>query len=146
MGQRTKRETGAHACGREARCEEKGRGTRVAAGRLGEQDAAPSALTTHRRGERGPQAEDQTRSGRGPGKGVLADTRWGDGGRVHGALQMLEEFPDHLALRDGRDDAQRPLLAGDKNFKRHFRLAAPAVRHSRLQPGVTRQCAAWTGG
>src|SRR5215510_9050236 len=37
-------------------------------------------------------------SGRGPGKGVLADTRWGDGGRVHGELQMLEDFPDDLAV------------------------------------------------
>jgi hypothetical protein len=30
---------------------------------------------------------------------------------------MLAEFPDHLALRDGRDDAQRPLLA--KRAARH---------------------------
>src|SRR5215510_6791976 len=50
-------------------------------------------------------------SGREPGKGVLAGTRWGDRGWVHGEFQMLEDFPDHRALRDGGDDPQRPLLA-----------------------------------
>jgi hypothetical protein len=48
-------------------------------------------------------------SGRGPGKGVLADTGWGQGGG-HRELQMLEELPDHLAVRDGGDAPQRPLL------------------------------------
>jgi len=54
----------AFCCGRAARGQDKRCGTRAAAGRTGggEQDAGPSALTTHRRCERGPQTEDQTRA------------------------------------------------------------------------------------
>src|SRR5215831_3472249 len=50
-------------------------------------------------------------SGRGPGKGVLADTRWGDGWWVYRQFQMLEDLPDDRALRDGGDDPQCPPLA-----------------------------------
>ena len=49
----------------------------------------------------------QGRSGRGPRKGFLADTRWSNRGWVHRELQMPEDLLDHLALHDGRDDPQR---------------------------------------
>src|SRR5262245_3082889 len=68
-------------------------------------------LNTPRRQARGPQAEKPTRSGGAPGKGVLAETRWGDRGWVDGELEMLEDLADHLAVRDGGHDPQRPLLA-----------------------------------
>ena len=55
-------------------------------------------------------APHQTRSGGGPGKGFLVDTRWSHGGWVHRKLQMPEDLPDHLAPRDGGDNPQRPLL------------------------------------
>src|SRR5262245_49475949 len=44
-------------------------------------------LNTARQQARGPQAEDETRSGRGPGKSFLADTRRSDRGWVDGELQ-----------------------------------------------------------
>ena len=52
----------------------------------------------------------EAQSGRGPGKGFLADT-----GRCHGRgvcrqFQMLEDLPDDLALHDGGNDPQRPLV------------------------------------
>src|SRR5206468_11552414 len=52
----------------------------------------------------------EVRSGRRPGAGFLADTCWGNGRWVHGELQMPEDLPDHLALRDGGDDPQHPSL------------------------------------
>ena len=52
----------------------------------------------------------EARSGEGPGKGVLAETGWGDRGWVHRQFQMLKDLPDHLALRDGGNDPQCPLL------------------------------------
>ncbi len=61
-------------------------------------------------GCRGRVAIPQAQSGGGPGEGFLADTRWGNGRWVHGELQMPEDLPDHLAVRDGRDDPQRPPL------------------------------------
>jgi hypothetical protein len=77
-------------------------------------------MPPHQQGKGGSQAQDQTtaagdglvthrvRSGGGPGKDCLADTRWSNGGWVHRELQMPEELPDHLAVRDGGDDPQRP--------------------------------------
>jgi hypothetical protein len=50
----------------------------------------------------------EARSGGGPGEGFLADMRRSNQGRVDGALQMLEDLPEHLAVRDGGDDPQRP--------------------------------------
>src|SRR4029434_1083242 len=50
------------------------------------------------------------RSGGGPRKGFLAETRRSDGGRVHRELQMPEDLADHLAVRDGGDDPQWPPL------------------------------------
>jgi hypothetical protein len=94
-------------------------------------DAGPPSLPTHRQGEGGPQAQDQTmavwhprarvigdgfatlqaRSGGGPGEGCLAATSRSHRGRVGHELQMPEELPEHLAWRDGRDDPQHPLMA-----------------------------------
>ena len=54
-------------------------------------------------------ATPQARSGGGPGEGFLADTRRSNGGRVSRELQMPEDLPDHLAVRDGGDGPQRPL-------------------------------------
>jgi hypothetical protein len=45
-------------------------------------------------------------SGRGPGEGFLADTGWCNGRWVCRKFQMPEDCPDHLAMRDGGDDAQ----------------------------------------
>ena len=79
-------------------------------------------MPPHRQGEGGSQTQDQTtptgdgsvthqaRSGGGPGKDFLADTRWSNGWWVHRELQMPEDLPDHLALHDGGDDPQRPPL------------------------------------
>lgn len=47
-------------------------------------------LSTSRQLARGPQTEEETRSGGGPGERVLAETRWGDRGWVHRELEMLE--------------------------------------------------------
>jgi len=44
-------------------------------------------------------ATPQARSGGGPGEGFLADTRWRNGGWVHGQLQMPEDLLDHLTVR-----------------------------------------------
>ena len=49
-------------------------------------------------------------SGGGPRKGFLAETRRSNQGWVGCELQMPEDLPDHLALRDGGNDPQRPLL------------------------------------
>jgi hypothetical protein len=70
-------------------------------------------------------APHQARSGGGPRKGCLADTRWSHGGWVHRALQMPEDRPDHLALRDGRDDPQRPPLKED-SMKMEMRIDGTA--------------------
>ncbi len=90
-------------------------------------DAGQPSLPTHRQGEEGTQAQDQTtvdwhprtsvigdgsathqkRSGGGPREGFLASTSRGNGGWVSRELQMPENLPDHLALRDGRDNPQR---------------------------------------
>src|SRR5262249_23655624 len=53
----------------------------------------------------------RVRSGGGPGEGFLADACRCNRGRVRRELQMPEDFPDHLAVRDGRDDPQPPPLA-----------------------------------
>jgi hypothetical protein len=68
-------------------------------------------LSTSQRQLRGPQMEESTRSGGGPGERFLAETRRGNRGWVHRQFQMPEDFPDHRALRDGGDHPQRPLLA-----------------------------------
>ena len=49
-------------------------------------------------------APHQTRSGGGPRKGFLADTRRCDRGWVCGKFQMPEDLADHLAVRDSSDD------------------------------------------
>jgi hypothetical protein len=49
-------------------------------------------------------APHQTRSGGGPRKGFLADTRRCDRGWVCGKFQMPEELADHLAVRESGDD------------------------------------------
>ena len=96
----------------------------------GGDDSRQPCLPTYWQGEGASQAQDQTmagwhlrgraieegsatpqaRSGGGPGEGFLADTRWRNGGWVHGELQMPEDLLDHLTVRDGRDDPQRPPL------------------------------------
>ena len=48
----------------------------------------------------------QVRSGREPRKGFLADTRRSNRGWVHRELQMPEDLPDDLAMRDGGDEPQ----------------------------------------
>jgi len=52
----------------------------------------------------------EARSGGGPGKGVLADTRRSERGRVYGQLQLPEELPDDLAVGHGRDNPQRKYI------------------------------------
>ena len=48
----------------------------------------------------------QAWAGGGPREGFLASMRWGNGRLVRRELQMLEApLPDHLSLRDGRDNA-----------------------------------------
>jgi hypothetical protein len=98
--------TGTHACGRAHAATTRG----TAHGQ--QQDAQGGArrtqacqLSTAGRHGRGPQAEGQTRSGGGPGKGFLAETRRGQGRRIGGELEMPEDLPDDLALCDGGDDA-----------------------------------------
>jgi hypothetical protein len=44
-----------------------------------------------------------------PGEGFLANTRRCNRGRVGRKFQMLEDLPDHLAVREGGDDPPRPL-------------------------------------
>src|SRR4029453_261604 len=68
----------------------------------------------------------EARSGRGPGAGFLADTGWGNGRGVCRKLQMLEDLPHHLAVRDGGDDPQRPPLTA--------RAARQLQRQHALQP------------
>jgi hypothetical protein len=133
------------------------RGTRWGCG----QDAGPSALSTHRPPEKRPQAEDPTRaagihegdpharSGGGPRKGFLADTRWSNRGWVHRELQMPEDLADHLALRDGGHDPQRPLLAAraachiqGKDALAQLRpdpVRRPGVRRLLVQPLLARR-------
>src|SRR5207253_8920955 len=85
-----------------------------------------TASPPHLRGEGGSQTQDRTTaaeppragaigdgaapyrvwSGGGPGEGFLAGTRRCNRGRVRRELQMPEDFPDHLAVRDGRDAPQ----------------------------------------
>jgi hypothetical protein len=97
---------------------------------LGCHDAGQPGLPTHRPCVGALPAEDQTkvvwhprvgavgdgsathqaRSGGGPHKGFLADTRRSNRGWVCGKLQMPEDLPAHLAVRDGGDDPQRPPL------------------------------------
>ena len=70
----------------------------------------------------------QARSGGGPGAGFLAATRRSHGGRISRALQMPEELPNHLAVRDGGEEPQRPLL-----IVRAARSRAAARRDTRLR-------------
>ena len=86
------------------------------------QDAGPPSRPTPWQREARPQAQDQmpaagdgsvthqVRSGGGPGKGVLADTRRSERGRVYGQLQLPEELPDDLAVGHGRDNPQRKYI------------------------------------
>jgi hypothetical protein len=90
----------------------------------------------------------QARSGRGPGEGFLVDTRRSNGGRLSRALQMPEELPDHLAVRDGGDDPQRPLLteraAHHVKSKDALEQPRPApVRHPRVRLLVLHTLLAW---
>lgn len=123
-------ETGAHACGRAGRCQGKECGTRATAGRAGDtltQDGHASSPTGRVRGAAGawpdPSAVAPTRPcDRGqvsdPPGAVRRRTRQrlpgghgpGQEGWICGKFQMPEDLPDHLALRDGGDDPQRPLL------------------------------------
>ena len=52
----------------------------------------------------------QRRSGGGPGEGFLADTGRCNGRWVCRKFQMLEDLPDDLPVRHGRDNPQRPPL------------------------------------
>jgi hypothetical protein len=72
----------------------------------------------------------EARSGGGPGAGFLADMRRSNQGRVDGALQMLEDLPEHLALRDGGAEPQRPTLT------------PRAVGHSQCQDALQQPCPA----
>src|SRR5262245_35995377 len=49
-------------------------------------------------------------SGGGPGEGFLADTGRCNGRWVCRKFQVLEDLPDDLPVRDGRDNPQRPPL------------------------------------
>src|SRR5215471_11476149 len=81
----------------------------------------------------------EARSGRGPRKGFLADTRWSNGGWVHRELQMPEDRPDHLALHNGRDDPQRPPLTPEtaRHVQRKHALEQSRPAPAR-GPGVRR--------
>src|SRR5439155_19074708 len=76
----------------------------------------------------------QTRSGGGPGKGFLADTRRSNRGRVSRELQMPEDLPDHLAVRDGGDGPQRPLLI--ERAAHHVKSKDALANHAQLQSAL----------
>ena len=61
-------------------------------------------------------------------------------------MTFEEVLEQAMAMLQRRGRLTYRTLQEDKNFKRHFRLAAPAARRSQLQQGVARQCAAWTCG
>ena len=67
--------------------------------RQAEQETAAWSLPTAVVG--GGSVTHEARSGGGPGEGFLADMRRSNQGRVDCELQMLEDLPDHLAVRDG---------------------------------------------
>ena len=148
-------ETGAHAgtaCTSERRVHTrvgvehaaKARGTppREPRDALGVRAAGPPSCPTPWQREARPQAQDQrtaagdgsvthqARSGGGPGKDVLADTRRSDRGRVYCQFQMPEDLPDDLAVCHGRDNPQRPPLTNRQ------RAISSAHTHfgSRAQP------------
>ena len=89
---------------------------------MGSAGCAGGARRTQARQRARPLAQDQmttagdgavtheARSGGGPGKGVLADTRRSERGRVYGQLQLPEELPDDLAVGHGRDNPQRKYI------------------------------------
>src|SRR5882724_4240970 len=56
---------------------------------------------------------------------IMSNGRW-----VHGALQMPKDLPDHLALRDGGDEPQRPPLT--ERAARHIQR-----KHALQQPRPT---------
>jgi hypothetical protein len=122
--------------GRPGRFQSAGCDTRAAAGRDGgvgmTQDSHPSLPTGRERRERrlrtrrrlgDGSATHHKRSGEGPREGCLASTSRGNGGWVRRELQMPEDLPDHLALRDGRDNPQRPLRA--KRTRSHIESKHP---------------------
>jgi hypothetical protein len=131
LGTVVQRETGAKACGVQDAAKARGAAPREQRDALGVRAGRRTVSPHHpiggvrgdrrrrtRRGllaptslrDRDASATHQTRSGRGPGEGFLADTRRSNQGWVGCELQMPEDLADHLALRDSGDDPQRPPL------------------------------------
>ena len=90
----------------------------------------------------------EAQSGRGPGEGFLTDTGWGNGMGVCGKLQMLQDLPDDLTVRDGGDDSQRPPLTerAARHVKRKDALEQPRpvpARRPRVRLLLVRPLLAW---
>ena len=90
----------------------------------------------------------EARSGGGPGEGFLADTGRGNGRWVCRQLQMLEDLPDDLAVRDGGDEPHRPPLTpgAARHVKRKDPLEQPCpapARRSRVGRLLVHALLAW---
>ena len=70
----------------------------------------------------------QRRSGGGPGEGCLADTGRGNGRWVYRTFQRLEDLPDDLPVRHGREHPQHPPLTPG------------AARHSECKHALEQSC------
>ena len=76
---------------------------------------------------------DGSPSGGGSREGFVADTRRGNRWWVHRALQRPEDLLDHLALRDGGDEPQRPLRSVRAARPLHRQDAREQLRRARAR-------------